>query len=102
MVVKKKVVKKRSEVKKVSKISVRQKIKEKSVKISKPIPVKGKQDKRQVELLKDDNIRVSLESVQYEYKNGKLTIFGADTHIVEGMVRSVWCAKNKSLNIYVY
>lgn len=55
-----------------------------------------------VQFLKDDEIRASLESVQYEYKNGKLYIFGRDTHICEGIIRSLWCAKNKSLSIYVY
>lgn len=59
-------------------------------------------ERGEIQLLKDDEIRVSLESVQYEYKNGKLYIFGEKTHIVEGLVRSAYCAENKSLNIYVY
>lgn len=59
-------------------------------------------ERGEIQLLKDDEIRVSLESVQYEYKNGKLYIFGEKTHIVEGLVRAAHCAKNKTLNIYVY
>ena len=55
-----------------------------------------------IDLLKDDEIFLSLKSVQYEYDRGKLKIFGNYTHITEGLIRAAWCMKEKGLNIYVY
>jgi hypothetical protein len=62
-------------------------------------------EQRRVMLLSDDEIKRSLKSVQYEYiiKEGqptKLRIFGNYTHIVEGLIRACWCAKEKHLNIW--
>jgi len=60
-----------------------------------------------LKLLDDDEIILSLRSMQYEYvikksTESKLRIF---THfhsdIVEGLVRAAWCSKDKSLNIWV-
>jgi len=59
-------------------------------------------EKRQIELLKDDEIFLSLKSVQYEYgDDGKIKIFGNYTHIAEGLIRAAYCAKDKSLNIWI-
>lgn len=58
------------------------------------------QDK--IKLLDDDDLIMSLASVQFEIKNGKAKIFGNYTHIAEGLIRAAWCAKDKSLNIYIY
>jgi hypothetical protein len=60
----------------------------------------------EIELLKDDNIFLSLKSVQYEYTSdtrGKphLKIFGTYTHIAEGLIRGAWCVKYKPLNIWI-
>jgi len=62
-------------------------------------------EKGKIKLLKDDELLLSLASVQHEniIKSGEKTkyrIFGNYTHIVEGINRSVWVAKNKHLNIY--
>jgi len=57
-------------------------------------------------LLDDDEVRLSLASVQYEYQTGEkkttqFRIFGEYTHVVEGLIRAVWLAKHKPLNIWV-
>jgi hypothetical protein len=60
----------------------------------------------QIYLLDDDEIFMSLKSVQYEYTSdskGKpnLRIFGNYTHIAEGIIRAAWCVKYKTLNIWI-
>ena len=58
-------------------------------------------------LLDEENVRVSLASVQYEFvktpnKMTMMRIFGNYTHIVEGLIRACWIAKKeKSLNLWV-
>ena len=47
-----------------------------------------------IKLLNDDDVIASLRSIQYEYvvKEGqqtKLRIFGAYTHITEGLIRAI-------------
>jgi hypothetical protein len=59
-----------------------------------------------IKLLDDDELIESLKSVQYEYniKPNSLTmlrIFGNYTHITEGLIRAAWCARDKTLNIWV-
>lgn len=59
-----------------------------------------------ISLLEDDELIQSMKSVQYEYvtTEGQLTklrIFGNYTHIVEGLIRSAWCVKEKGLNLWV-
>lgn len=59
-----------------------------------------------IKLLDDDEIFQSFKSVQYEYitENNTITkfrIFGNYTHIVEGLIRAAWGAKDKRLNIWV-
>ncbi len=45
-------------------------------------------------------VKQSFESIQIEYRDGgKKRYWGTYSHIVEGIVRAVWLAKNKSLNI---
>ena len=52
-----------------------------------------------IKLLDDDEVKLSLESIQHE--DGK--IFGSYSHVAEGIIRAVWLAeKDKSLNIYIY
>lgn len=59
-------------------------------------------EKGQISLLDDEEIFLSLKSVQFEYnEDGKLKIFGNYTHIVEGLIRAAWCAKDKRLNIWI-
>lgn len=63
-------------------------------------------EKGHLKLLDDEDVIMSLKSVQYEYlmKEGqptRLRIFGNNTHIVEGLIRAAWCVQDKSLNIWV-
>ncbi|NHZ84317.1 MAG: hypothetical protein GWP19_00360 [Planctomycetia bacterium] len=56
-----------------------------------------------IELFDTPEIKQSLRSVQYEYlEGGSLKIYGNYTHIVEAIIRAVWCIKDKSLNLYIY
>jgi hypothetical protein len=60
-----------------------------------------------IKLLDDDEIALSLASVQYEYiisegKKTRLEIYGNNTHIVEGLIRAAWlAAQDKSLNLFI-
>lgn len=65
----------------------------------------GLMERGEIRLLDDDEIFLSLKSVQYEYsiKANALTnlrIFGNYTHIAEGLIRACWCVKDKRLNIW--
>lgn len=52
-------------------------------------------ENNKIQLLDDDEVRVSLASIQHD--EGK--IFGSYSHITEGIIRAVWLAtKDKSLN----
>jgi len=62
-------------------------------------------EKKEIKLLDDDELKLSLASVQYEYiikanRASTLRIFGNYTHIAEGLIRAAWCVKDKRLNIY--
>ena len=51
-----------------------------------------------IKLLDDEDVKASLTSIQHDA--GK--IFGAYSHIAEGLIRAAWIAeKDKSLNIYI-
>jgi len=52
-------------------------------------------------LLDDPEIFQSLKSVQYEYTDRGLRIFGNYTHITEGLIRAAFCAKDKSLKMFI-
>jgi hypothetical protein len=56
-------------------------------------------DHNKIKLLDDDEVKLSLQSIQHE--NGK--IYGSYSHIAEGIVRAAWlCSQSQSLNIYLY
>jgi len=56
-------------------------------------------EQEKIKLLDDDEVKNSLSSIQHD--EGK--IFGAYSHITEGIIRAVWLiTNNKTLNIYVY
>lgn len=64
--------------------------------------LKSLMEHKEITLLKDENIRASLSSIQYEYEEGgKKVIFGTDKHIADGIVRGAWCSQNKSLSIWI-
>ena len=59
-----------------------------------------------IRLLDDEELILSLKSVQWEYiiKEGqpsRLRVFSNYGHIVEGLVRACWCNKDKHLNIWI-
>jgi len=55
-----------------------------------------------ISLLDDENLFLSLKSIQYEYTDDKrLKIFGKYSHIAEAIIRAAWCLKSKSLSIWV-
>lgn len=60
-----------------------------------------------IQLLNNEKVRNSLASVQYEYvvtKSGKvqIRIFGADTHVAEGLIRAAVAGKEKVLNMRIH
>jgi hypothetical protein len=60
----------------------------------------------EIVLLNNDDIKNSLRSVQFEivkdlHDSPKSRIFGKDTHIVEGIVRGVYLANQKHLNLRI-
>jgi hypothetical protein len=63
-------------------------------------------ERGKLKLLNDDELILSLKSVQYEYvikagRETKFRIFGNYTHIVEGLIRAAWLiAQEKSLSIW--
>ncbi|KKM76406.1 hypothetical protein LCGC14_1380490 [marine sediment metagenome] len=47
-------------------------------------------------------VKQSFESIQIEFKEGgKKRYWGTYSHIVEGIVRAVWLAKSKNLNMFI-
>lgn len=59
-------------------------------------------DRNKVFLLDDNDIKLSLASVQVEIENGKIRYFSSQAHIVEGIIRAVYGAqKYKNLSIWI-
>ena len=55
-----------------------------------------------IQLLKDEALRQSLLSIQFEYSDeGNLKIWGRYSHITEALIRACWCVKSANLNIWV-
>lgn len=55
-----------------------------------------------VEILKNDELRASLESMQVLDEEGKLKIIGRDSHLAEAFVRALWGCKAKGLKLFVH
>lgn len=70
--------------------------------------LKSMLEKGELDLLDDEEVFLSLKSVQFEIANpedttAKMRIFGTFTHIAEGLVRAAWLAKKeKPLNFQIY
>ena len=63
----------------------------------------GLMERGEILLLDDDDVKASLRSVIFDYnEKGRMIITGTDTHIAEGIIRAVWLAKNKGLNIMAF
>ena len=64
--------------------------------------LKSMMEKGELFLLDDDNIRLSLSSIQWEFVERKgitrVNIFGDYSHITEGLVRAAWLAKKEKIN----
>jgi len=58
-------------------------------------------EKGKIFLTSDPRTLLSLSSVQCEYKDGRVKLFGKYTHIAEALIRAAWAMKDKSLNIWV-
>lgn len=58
-------------------------------------------EQNKVVLFNNPEIMQSLSSVQCEYIEGKMKIYGRYTHIAEALVRAAWCMRDKRLNIWV-
>ena len=60
-------------------------------------------EQRKIEFFDDEEIFMSLKSIQYEYTDERnLRIFGSYSHIAEALIRAAWCMKDKSLNIMAF
>lgn len=60
-----------------------------------------------LELIADLDLLRSLKSVVFKYGESthgarNVKIYGAYTHLAEGMVRACWCLKEKGLELFVY
>ena len=56
----------------------------------------------ELELFENMEVLASLESVQYEHKEGgKQRIFGKNTHTTEGIIRALWLIKKKGLRCFI-
>ncbi len=58
-------------------------------------------ERNEIKLLDDDEIKLSLRSIQFEYTATGLKIFGSYSHVCEGIIRAAWCVMDKSLNPYI-
>ena len=64
-------------------------------------------ERGKLKLLDDDELILSLKSIQYEYvkkvnQETRFRIFGSNSHIVEGIIRAIWLiAQSKHLNLWV-
>jgi len=58
-------------------------------------------EKGELKLFDNEDIKLSLKSIQCDKSSGKERIIGDYSHITEGIIRAAWCAKNKSLNIWI-
>jgi hypothetical protein len=64
--------------------------------------LKSLMEQGRIKLWKNDKLRMSLRSIQYHHKNGRMLISGNYSHIVEALNRAAWSEKDKSLNIFIY
>ncbi|KKM89892.1 hypothetical protein LCGC14_1244190, partial [marine sediment metagenome] len=55
-----------------------------------------------IQLLDDTRIRHSLRTMQCDYSDGKLKIYGNYDHIFEALKRLAYCLKDKSLKPFIY
>jgi len=66
----------------------------------------GLMERGEIDLLQDDEVYLSLKSIQFEIvkeKNAitKTKISGSYSHITEGLIRAAWCVKDQRLRLWV-
>jgi len=59
-------------------------------------------ERNEIKLFDDENLKASLKSIQYEYTDENMKIYGRYSHIVEGLIRACWCVKAKNLKPFVH
>ena len=64
--------------------------------------LKNLMEKGKVKLFNKPEVRQSLRSIQMDYSEGTLKIYGNYSHIVEALIRAAWCVKSKELNIRAF
>jgi hypothetical protein len=57
---------------------------------------------KKIELFDNPQIKQSLRSIQCDYSDGKLKIYGNYSHIAEALIRAAWSMKDKTLNIRAF
>ncbi len=55
-----------------------------------------------IDLFDDERIKQSFRSIQYDYSDGKLKIYGNYAHIFEAIKRGAYCMKDKSLKPCIF
>ena len=66
------------------------------------INLKNLMENNKIQLFDDPRVRQSLRSMQCDYSDGALKIYGNYSHIFEALKRAAYCIKDKALNIYIY
>lgn len=89
-----------------AKKSIEHGIDAKQIKISKEDSyhnLKRLMERKEIQLLDDDEIKASLKCIQAEHNpnTGRLVIDGIDSHHTEGLIRAAHYVKCKGLNLYV-
>ena len=54
-----------------------------------------------IHLYKNNNLFESLHSIQAEYHDGKMRIFGKYAHLTEALIRAAWINREKGLNVWI-
>ena len=57
-------------------------------------------EQKALQLCNDPDIAASLKSMQYENNEGKVRIWGSDSHIAEALARACWCMTDKTLDLW--
>ena len=64
--------------------------------------LKRMMEMEEVKLLKNEDLRRSLLSIQFEWTtDNNFRIFGKYSHITEGLIRACWAVKEKSLKCFI-
>lgn len=66
------------------------------------INLKVLMENEKIDLFDDEKVKQSLRSMQCDYSEGKLKIYGNYNHIFEAIKRAAHCMKDKTLNIGAY